>query len=63
MSGNFKQAVNVLSTKKSIKDKQKAITLSKIERPLSRNVRFFDLSSSLGVKKTDNGTTTTNAGQ
>ena len=64
MAKNFKQAFNELSTKLSLKDKQQKIgaqtqqhhplsqrqNYTKIEKPLSRNVRFLDLSSSQAGK-------------
>ncbi|CDW88747.1 UNKNOWN [Stylonychia lemnae] len=47
MTSNFNQAVNELSKKLSLKDKRKTqqVNLTKIEKPLSRNVRFLDLSN------------------
>jgi len=50
MSKSFKHAVTILSKKLSLKEKQKALNCTtKVERPLSRNVRFFDLSTTQGV--------------
>ena len=46
MASNFKIAVTELSNKLSLKSKRKVSgNFTKIEKPLSRNVRFLDLST------------------
>ena len=58
MAANFNQAVSELSKKLSLKDKRKVSSnLTRIEKPLSRNVRFLDLSNNNinGYKGLSNG--------
>jgi len=45
MASNFKIAVTELSKQLSLKEKKYSANLIKIEKPLSRNVRFLDLST------------------
>lgn len=45
MASNFKVAVTELSKQLSLKEKKYTLNYSKQEKPLSRNVRFLDLST------------------
>lgn len=63
MSKNFKQAFSELTTKLSLKDKQQKVgNYTKIEKPLSRNVRFLDLSNTQPGKQANTSQKQVNPG-
>lgn len=54
MSNQFKKVVTLISKNLSLKNKQ-GINFTKIEKPLSRNVKFLDLSNDPNQNSLNNG--------